>query len=73
MARTLDEIGKKCKAEGEAEMGKFKNQSSIMQEDYEEFILLTLRTRSSRKPKRMLERNWKHQWLRHALQDMQEK
>ena len=29
--------------------GQFKNQSSIMQEDYEESISLTLRTRSSRK------------------------
>ena len=40
-----------------------KNQSSIMLEDYEEFISLTLRTRSSRKPLRMQEENWKHQWL----------
>ena len=34
-----------------------------MLEDYEESILLTLRTRSSKKPLGMLERNWKHQWL----------
>ena len=34
-----------------------------MLEDYEEFISLTLRTISSRKPLRMLERDWKHQWL----------
>ena len=47
MARNLDEIGKKCLAEGEAEMGKWKTQSSIMQEDYEECISLTLRTWSS--------------------------
>ena len=33
-----------------------------MQEDYEELISLTLRTRSSKKPSGMLERNWKHQW-----------
>ena len=35
----------------------------IMQEDYEEFISLTLRTRNSKSPLRMLARNWKNQWL----------
>ena len=51
LVRTLDEIGKKCKAEEKAEMvnGK-KKKSSIMLEDYEEFILLTLRTRNLKKP-----------------------
>ena len=44
-----------------------------MQEDYEEAISLTLRTRSSRKPLRMQEDNWKHQWLQPCFQDMQEK
>ena len=34
-----------------------------MPEDYEESISLTLRTRSSKKPLRMLTKNWKHQWL----------
>ena len=34
-----------------------------MQEDYEESISVTLRTRSSKKPLGMLARNWKHQWL----------
>ena len=34
-----------------------------MSEDYEEFISLTLRTRNSKKPLRMLARNWKQQWL----------
>ena len=34
-----------------------------MLENYEESISLTLRTRSSRKPLRMLTRHWKHQWL----------
>ena len=34
-----------------------------MQEDNEESILLTLRTRNSRRLSRMLARNWKHQWL----------
>ena len=31
--------------------------------NYEEFISLTLRTRNSKKPLRMLARSWKHQWL----------
>ena len=47
--------------------GQLENQSSIMQEDYEESISLTLRTRSSRKPLRMQEENWKHQWLQLCL------
>ena len=34
-----------------------------MHENYKEFISLTLRTRNSRRPSRMLARNWKHQWL----------
>ena len=48
---------------GRSKNGQLKNQSSIMLEDYEEFISLTLRTRSSKKPLRLLGRNWKHQWL----------
>ena len=43
--------------------GHMKNLYSIMQENYEEFILLTLRTRSWTKPSGMLARNWKHQSL----------
>ena len=43
--------------------GHMKNQNSIMPENYEEFISLTLRTRNLRRPSRMLARNWKHQWL----------
>ena len=39
-----------------------KNQNPIMPENYEEFISLTLRTRNSKKPSRMLARNWKHHW-----------
>ena len=71
MARTLDEIGKKC--EGEAETGNWKNQSSIMLEDYEESTSLTQRTRSSKKLLGMQEK-WKHQWngSRYALPDEQE-
>ena len=34
-----------------------------MLDDYEEFISLTLRTKCSKKPLSMLERNWKHQWF----------
>ena len=34
-----------------------------MPEDYGEFISLTLRTRNSKKPSRMLARNWKRRWL----------
>ena len=34
-----------------------------MLENCEEFISLTLRTRSSKKPLGMLARNWKHRWL----------
>ena len=63
MSRTVDEIGKKCPAEGEAKVGHIKSQNSIMLENYEEFISLTLRTRNSKKPSRMLARNWKRQWL----------
>ena len=40
-----------------------KNLNSISHENCEEFISLTLRTRNSRTPSRMLARNWKHQWL----------
>ena len=40
-----------------------KNQSSMMPEDYEEFISLTPRTRNSKKPLGMLGRNWEYQWL----------
>ena len=44
-----------------------------MQEDYEEFILLTLRTRSSKKPLGMLEEIGNTNGSRHALQDKKEK
>ena len=43
--------------------GQLIDQSSIMPEDYEEFISLILRTRNSKKPLRMQEENWNHQWL----------
>ena len=38
-----------------------------MPEDYEGFVSLTLRTRNSKKPLRMLERKCKHQWLQLCL------
>ena len=41
----------------------YEDQNSIMPENYEEFISLTLRTRNLRRASRMLARNWKHQWL----------
>ena len=40
-----------------------KNRNSMMPEDYEESVSLTLRTRNSKKPLRMLGRNWKRRWL----------
>ena len=43
--------------------GHMKSFTLIMSENYEEFSSLTLRTRNSKKPSRMLARNWKHQWL----------
>ena len=43
--------------------GHMKNQNSIMPEKYEEFISLTLKTRNSKQPSRMLARNWKHKRL----------
>ena len=47
--------------------GQLKNQSSTMQEDYEESRSLTLRTWSSKKPLQMQKENWKHQWLQLCL------
>ena len=43
--------------------GQLKNQSSIKQEDYVGSISLTQRIRNSKKPLRMLARNWKRRWL----------
>ena len=43
--------------------GLMKNRNSIMPEDYEEFISLTLMIRNSKRPLRMLARNWKQRWL----------
>ena len=40
-----------------------KNSIWITHENCEKSTSLTRRTRSSRKPSRMLARNWKHQWL----------
>ena len=53
----------RCSVHRRSRNGQLKNQTSIMLEDYEESISLTLRTRSSKKPLGMLQRNWKHQWL----------
>ena len=43
--------------------GPLRNGNSIMLGDYEEFMSLILRTRNSKKPLRMLARNWKRRWL----------
>ena len=43
--------------------GRMKSSILITHENYEEFVSLTLRTRNSKRPSRMLERHWKHQWL----------
>ena len=40
-----------------------KSSISIMHENYEGSSSWTLRTRNSRRPSRMLVRNWKHRWL----------
>ena len=58
---------------GRGKSGQLKHQSSIMLEDYEEFISLTLGTRSSKKPLGMLEKIGNTNGSRYALQDMQEK
>ena len=63
MARTLDEIGEEMHSWKRGKSGHTKSQNSIMPENYEEFISLTLRTRSEKRPSRMLARNGKHQWL----------
>ena len=47
--------------------GHVKSPNSIIPENCEEFISLTLRTRNSKKPSRMLARNWKRQWLPQCL------
>ena len=78
MARTLDQNWEEMPSSRRGKSGHMKNQSSIMLEDYEEFISLTLRTRKLMKPFRMLERNWKHQWLplclaRHARRTRMER
>ena len=57
---------------GRSISGQLKNPSSILREDCEESILLTLRTRSSKKPPGMLERNWNANISRYPLQDKQE-
>ena len=53
--------------------GQLNNQSSIMLEDYEEYISLTLMTRNSMKPVAMQKISENTDGSSHALQDMQEK
>ena len=47
--------------------GPVKNLNSIMLENCEEFISLTLKARNSRRPSTMLARNWKCRWLLQCL------
>ena len=47
---------------GRSRNGQLKSQSSIMLEDFEESVSLSLRTRNSKKPLGVPEK-WKHQWL----------
>ena len=55
-------MGKNAKLK---EMPKWSHESSILitHENCEGSISSTLRIRNLRRPSRMLERNWKHQWL----------
>ena len=72
MARTLDEIGKKCPAEEEQKWSHEKPKLDKMPENYEEIISLTLRTRNSRRPSRMSQQNENASASRYAWQDKQE-
>ena len=48
---------------GRGKSGHMKNLNSIMHENYEESTSLTLRTKNSKRPSRMLAKNWQQQWL----------
>ena len=58
---------------GRSRNEQLKNQSSIMRQDYEESISLTLRTWRSRKSFKMQEKIGNTNGSSHALQDLQEK
>ena len=49
-------MGRNAKLKEKQKNGPMKNRNSIMPEDYEEFILLTVRTRNSKKPSGMQEK-----------------
>ena len=53
--RTLEKLGRNAKLK--------ERQKWSHEKPNEEFISLTLRTRNSKRPLRMLARNWKHCWL----------
>ena len=66
--RVNDQVRKRQKQSSmDATEDSDKHSGSIMQEDHRESFSLTLRTRNSRKPVRMQEENWKHQWLQPCL------
>ena len=56
-------LGRNAKLKEKQKWSNEKTETRQLPEDDEEFISLTLRTRNSRKPSRMLERNWKRRWL----------
>ena len=57
-----EKMGKTAKLK-ERQKWSYENFNSVTHENYEGSISLTLKTRNSRRPLRMLARNWKHQWL----------
>ena len=60
--RNLEMYVKKLKNDGESKIGRqVKNQSSTMSEDFEVFISLNLRMRSSRRSSKVHGDNWKSQ------------
>ena len=63
MARTLENNGKACQAEGKAEVVQWKAPSGERTRIERYLFSLTLRTRNSKKPSRTRVRSWKHQWL----------
>ena len=54
--------GRNAKLKKRGISGHMKKPNSIMPENYEEFILLTLKRKNSKKPLGILARNWKCQW-----------
>ena len=66
MARAMEVNGKECQAEGK-QNSRMKSSICITHENCEGSISSTRRRRNSRRPSRMLVRNWKHQLLLFCL------